>query len=100
MPDIPKYAGRAGRKWRKCIEHFKTTYPWVCQLCGGDIPRDVDNQTDKLGYTLHHVYPLELVLREGLDPYDHSNLVPAHRTCNSSIGMRLDANPALVSRQW
>lgn len=96
----PKYAGRSGYKWRKCITFFRENHAWVCSLCGGDIPKDVDHSIDKLGHTLHHIIPLDTLLKKGLDPYDHDNLTPAHRSCNSSRGLKIEGLPVIVSRQW
>lgn len=97
---VGKRAGRAGYRWTKCVEYFKANHPWICGICGGDIPMGVDNQVDRMGYTLHHTPPLEQLLRQGLDPHDHQYLAPAHKSCNSSRGARTDAVEVNVSRQW
>lgn len=93
-------AGRSGSKWRRVVKFFKENHPWVCSLCGGDIPKDVDNQKDPMGYNLHHTPPLSVILREGLDPYAHEYLSPSHKKCNQEQGTKIDQKPAKVSRQW
>lgn len=100
---VSAHAGRSGAQWRACIEWFRKNVPWICARCGGDIPKGVNHQTDKLGHTLNHKVSIEIIRREKLDPaliYDHSNLEPMHRMCNSSKGLSDEDQPVIVSRQW
>jgi len=97
---VSKVAGRSGARWRRVVTFFRENHPWVCSICGGDIPKDVDHQVDPQGHTLHHDPPLSKLLAEGLDPYNHDFLSPAHRSCNSSLGDDTEARQVRVSRQW
>lgn len=61
---------------------------WVCQLCGGPIPKDV-GPNDPQAPTLDHIIPQSWML---IPDHSPSNLQTAHRGCNSrkrdrSIGL-------------
>lgn len=103
MSEISVHAGRSGYRWKQVVTWFKANVPWICMGCGGDIERDIDHQKDAYGYTLNHKIPKEVIIREKLDPellYDHDNLEPMHRKCNSSRALDTEDRPVIVSRQW
>ena len=52
---------------------------WVCQLCGGPIPKDLDPNNPEAP-TLDHIIPQSWML---MPDHSTSNLQAAHRGCNS-----------------
>ncbi len=53
---------------------------WTCQLCGEEVPQDVD-PNDKLAPTLDHIECRSWVL---IPDHSPENLRLAHRSCNAS----------------
>lgn len=73
-----------------------------CALCGQPIDYSLP-AGDPMSYELDEVVPVS----KGGDPYDPSNVQPAHRVCNQRKGNRTgcDAGPTLapmlpLSRKW
>ena len=76
--------GRCDRRWRELSARLRQTLPPVCWICGNVIDLTL-HHTHRMSFTLDHVVPLDL---PGTDPYDESNILPAHRSCNSSRGAK------------
>lgn len=73
----------------------------MCHICSA--PIDLGLPTNHpMAWTLDHVVPL---IDSDIDPYDETNLAPAHRRCNGRKGneerRRAEARrDFVVSRQW
>lgn len=93
--------GRTDRRWRELSERLREERLPVCHICGEPIDLGLP-AGHKKSWTLDHVMPL---VDSDIDPYDESNLAPAHRDCNGRKGneerRRADARRVfVVSRQW
>ncbi|MEU3052221.1 HNH endonuclease [Streptomyces griseus] len=88
--------GRSGRRWRETVAWAKRELVPVCHLCR--LPIDMSlHWTHAMSWTLDHLRSLA----EGGDPYDHANLAPAHRRCNSIKGANnRPVIPPKTSRRW
>lgn len=96
---MPRSKGRAGRPWRRAAATIRARVRDLgapCCLCGHAIDLAL-HHNHPLAFTVEHLDPLSL----GGAPRDLDRLAPAHRSCNSRRGNRVDA-PALVptSRAW
>jgi 5-methylcytosine-specific restriction endonuclease McrA len=88
-------AGRRGGRWDKTVAAVKATMPAVCWICAKDIDLSLHHH-GPMSYTVDHVVPLSA----GGDPYDLSNLRPAHKRCNSRKGKGAAPVPVVSSRRW
>lgn len=75
--------GRSDRRWYALTKKLKATLDPVCWICGKPIDLAL-HHTDRWSWTADHLQPLDT----GVDPYDEANILPAHRSCNSSRGAR------------
>lgn len=88
--------GKYGHEYRKNAARLKREAPWICMLCGGDIPKDAPTK-DPLSWSADHITPYA---HGGTD--DIANLQPAHHGCNSK---RQDRDSIVISKykgskQW
>lgn len=90
-----KNAGRSGSRWRKTVEIMKRTMAPVCHVCSRPIDPGL-HYLDPWSWTAEHVQPLS----KGGDPYDLTNLRPAHRRCNLRKGTGNDGPPPTNTRRW
>ena len=74
--------GRTDKRWRDLAARLKATLPSICWVCGLPIDQSL-HHTHRDSYTLDHVIPIDI---PGTDPYDESNIRPAHRSCNGRRG--------------
>lgn len=104
--------GRSDRRWKELSARLRATLPPICWICGQGIDLTL-HHTHRMSFTLDHVVPLDL---PGTDPYDESNILPAHRSCNSSRGAKFgnarragttgletlpaDVEPPRFTRRW
>jgi 5-methylcytosine-specific restriction endonuclease McrA len=100
MGDQHIHAGRSGYRWAQLIKRLKVERPPVCWICGQGINLAL-HHTHRMSWTADHITPLADLLALGGDPYDETNIAPAHRSCNSRKG-RSDKPPSPVnnSRRW
>jgi 5-methylcytosine-specific restriction endonuclease McrA len=83
---MSKHAGRSTRSFRKMRQRILETSN-ICWLCGQPGADTVD-----------HIIPLSIDPSLAEDP---TNLLPAHRGCNSSRGARMpEAKSLNASRIW
>ena len=75
--------GRSDKRWLDLTKRLRAELDPICRICGELIDLTL-HHTDKWSWTLDHIRELDT----GVDPYDESNLLPAHRSCNSSRGAR------------
>jgi 5-methylcytosine-specific restriction endonuclease McrA len=83
---MSKYTGRTTRSFRKMRLRIleMSDICWLCGQAGAD--------------TVDHIIPLSLDPSRGEDP---TNLLPAHRSCNSSRGAKMpDPKTLNNSRNW
>lgn len=76
--------GRCDRRWIELSKKLRATLPPICWLCNKPIDLTL-HHTHRWSFTLDHIVPLDI---PGVDPYDESNILPAHRSCNSSRGAK------------
>lgn len=69
---------RRTRPWRRLVAWAKLTLPWVCHLCGQDIPRNVTRFHPE-SYALDHVLPVSTHPELALS---FDNVKPSHKQCN------------------
>jgi hypothetical protein len=83
---------RTGRAWTQLLALCKTSYPWICHLCGQAIPRGLP-PNHPLAYEADHV--LTVKARPDLAHNIH-NLRPSHHRCNRYRNDR-PLTPALIA---
>lgn len=91
-------AGRGDRRFKELAKRLRRERPAVCHLCTDRIDLTLP-ATHRMSWTLDHISPLD----EGkFDPWDESNLAPAHRSCNSRKGNSNlpQIGQAVFSRKW
>ncbi|MFF8831357.1 HNH endonuclease [Streptomyces sp. NPDC015131] len=93
-------SGRSTRAWKRLCAWAKDNLPAICARCGGRIDLDLPKE-HRLSWTLDHIIPR--VIRPDLAE-DPANVVPMHRSCNSSKGARTGPpvlpKPPPTSRRW
>jgi 5-methylcytosine-specific restriction endonuclease McrA len=80
--------GRGDTRWYKLSARLRKELPPYCWICSEEIDLTL-HRNHKKSWTLDHLVPLSA----GGDPYDESNLRPAHRDCNSRRGTKAEAEP-------
>ncbi|MGW6255426.1 HNH endonuclease [Streptomyces sp. NPDC055085] len=90
--------GRSGRPWRRVVAQAKRELPKICHLCSKPIDMSLPHN-DQWSWTLDHIIPL--ALRPDLAE-EISNVLPAHRHCNSSKGKKVHSDKTMPrsSRRW
>lgn len=93
--------GRSTRNWKRLCAELKALLPPVCAHCGKGIDLSL-HHLDKWAWTLDHVLARDTHPHLAEEP---SNLVPMHRSCNSSLGNKTkrsstNTNTPRVSRRW
>ncbi|MBM7788865.1 HNH endonuclease [Tenggerimyces flavus] len=95
MPSKIKGHGRTGRPWRRKAAEVRASFS-PCWLCGDPIDYTLP-PNHVWSFTVHHKVPLAVAPWLA---HDRSNLVAAHRRCNSLQGDRLGRPPTPTSRTW
>lgn len=89
--------GRGDRRFKEISARLRKERPPVCWLCSEPIDLNAPPRTAR-SWSLDHIKPLS----EGGDPYDESNLAPAHVGCNSRKGNSElpQTGTVISSRTW
>lgn len=79
------------KRWKDLRTKLKAERSPVCHICRGAIDLSLSGR-HRMGWSLDHVRPIAT----GGDPFDETNLAPAHLACNSAKAARGDATYQLL----